>query len=79
MSKIEEKHDTYIIPPNFIEGNTLFGGMFKLRNAFEAGLIIVIIGVPVLSLSLSLTVRIVILCMTALPLALLWQTLTGRM
>lgn len=71
MSKIEEKHDTYIIPPNFIEGNTLFGGMFKLRNAFEAGLIIVIIGVPVLSLSLSLTVRIVILCMTALPLALL--------
>lgn len=24
-----EHHDTYIIPPNFIEGSTLFGGMFK--------------------------------------------------
>ena len=46
MSKNSEHHDTYIIPPNFIEGSTLF------------------------SLDLSLTVRIIILCLTALPLAL---------
>ena len=30
MSKNSEHHDTYIIPPNFIEGSTLFGGMFKI-------------------------------------------------
>lgn len=28
--------DTYIIPPNFIEGGTLLGGMFKVRNVIEA-------------------------------------------
>ena len=25
-------YDTYIIPPNFIEGGTFFGGLLKLRN-----------------------------------------------
>ena len=39
MSKNSEHHDTYIIPPNFIEGSTLFGGMFKIRNVIEAGVL----------------------------------------
>ena len=66
----ENKHDLHTIPPNFIEGGTLFGGMFKLRNVMEAGIVVAAIGIPVLSLNLSLTMRIIILCLTALPLGL---------
>ena len=66
-----EERDIYIIPPNFIEGGTLFGGMFKTRNVVEAGILALITGIPVLSLSLSLTTRIILLCLTALPLAML--------
>lgn len=61
-------HDVYIIPPNFIEGGTLFGGMFKLRNAIEAGVIALAVILPVMRINISLTARIVILCLTALPL-----------
>ena len=35
----QEERDTYLIPPNFIEGGTLMGGMFKTRNAIEAGIL----------------------------------------
>lgn len=42
--------DTYIIPPNFIESGTFFGGMFKARNVIEAGVLAFAIGVPVFSL-----------------------------
>lgn len=67
----DEERDVYVIPPNFIEGGTLLGGMFKTRGAIEAAIIAVLVGLPVMSLSLSLTVRIVILCLTALPLVLI--------
>ena len=39
--------DTYIIPPNFIESGTFFGGMFKARNVIEAGILAFAIGTPV--------------------------------
>ena len=68
MSKQNEHHDTYTIPPNFIEGGTLFGGMFKIRNVIEAGIIAFAVGMPVFSIDISLTARIIILCLTALPL-----------
>ena len=71
MRKNQEELDTYIIPPNFIESGTVFGGMFRLRNVIEAGALAVAIGVPVFYLHLSLTVKIIILCLTALPAALL--------
>ena len=59
--------DTYIIPPNFIESGTFFGGMFKARNVIEAGILAFAIGVPVFSLlPLGLTARIIALCLTAL-------------
>ena len=70
MNKNSEQHDTYIIPPNFIEGGTLFGGMFKIRNVIEAGILAISVGIPVFSINISLTARIIILCFTALPLAL---------
>ena len=66
----QEERDTYVIPPNFIEGGTLLGGMFKTRNVIEAGILALLVGFPIIGLSLSLTVRIIILCLTALPLVL---------
>ena len=65
-----EDWDTYVIPPNFIEGGTLLGGLFKTRNVIEAGILALPVGIPVLGLNLSLTTRVIILCVTALPLAL---------
>ena len=67
MSKPND-YDTYIIPPNFIEGGTFFGGLLKLRNTAEALVIVLAIGIPVFSVStLTLTAKIIILCLTALP------------
>ena len=45
--KERDEHKIYIIPPNFIEGGSLFGGLVKLRNALEAGAIAIVIGLPV--------------------------------
>lgn len=64
------EHDTYYIPPNFIEGGTMFGGMFKIRNVIEGGILVAAVGVPIFMLHLSLTAKIIILCLTALPLGL---------
>ena len=63
-------HDIYIIPPNFIESGTFFGGMFRARNVIEAGILAFAIGVPVfMFVPFGLTTRIIILCLTALPAA----------
>ena len=52
-------HDIYIIPPNFIETGTFFGGMFRARNVIEAGILAFAIGTPVfLFLPFGLTARI---------------------
>lgn len=70
MSKSNE-HEVYIIPPNFIEGGTLFGGLVKIRNAIEAGILAFAVGFPVFNLGLPLTTKIIVLCITALPIAIL--------
>lgn len=67
--KERDEHKIYVIPPNFIEGGSLFGGLVKFRNAIEAGIIALVIGFPVFKLALPLTSRIIILCLTALPLS----------
>lgn len=68
----QNDHDSYIIPPNFVETGTFFGGMFKARNVIEAGILAFATGIPVfLFLPLNLTARIIALCLTALPLGLL--------
>lgn len=71
MSNKQSELDTYIIPPNFIERGTIFGGLFKIRNVIEAVILALAVGIPAFSLDLSLTARIIILCLTALPLGLL--------
>ena len=68
MSKSNE-HEVYIIPPNFIEGGTLFGGLVKIRNAIEAGVLAFAVGFPILKLGFPLTTKVILLCLTALPLA----------
>ena len=55
-----EQRDSYLIPPNFIEGGTLLGGMFRTRNVIEAGVLGAAVGLPVLNLGFSLTTRIII-------------------
>ena len=45
--------------------------MFKIRNAIEGGVLAILITIPVINLPLTLTVRIIILCMTALPAAMI--------
>ncbi|MDR0917249.1 MAG: PrgI family protein [Oscillospiraceae bacterium] len=69
MRKTNEHQDVYIIPPNFIETGTFFGGAFKIRNAIEAGILLVLTGLPVLGLHTGVTAKIIVLCFTALPLA----------
>ena len=51
------EHDVYIIPPNFIEGGTLFGGMFKLRNAIEAGVLALAVILPVMRINMPTCIR----------------------
>ncbi len=71
MPKQTEERDSYYIPPNFIDTGTVFGGMLKLRNVIEAGVIVGTIVLPLFGVPLSLTVKIIIACVTALPLGLL--------
>lgn len=70
MSNKQNEFDSYYIPPNFVEHGTILGGMFKFRNVLEAGIIVALIGIPVFMLGISITSKIIILCLTALPLAL---------
>ena len=70
MSTRQEEHDTFIIPPNFIETGTLFGGTIKIRNAAEALVLTLLIGIPVFHLPFRLTTNIIIACLTILPAAL---------
>lgn len=43
----QNDHDTYIIPPNFVDTGTFFGGMFRARNVIEAGILAAVTGLPV--------------------------------
>ena len=64
-----EEQQISLIPRNFIERGTFMGGMFKIRNAIEGAILAIGIAIPIVHLPLSLTIRIIILCMTSLPAA----------
>lgn len=70
MSIKYEENDIYIIPPNFIETGTIMGGTIKFRNSAEAVILSLLIGFPVFHIPVSLTNRIIIACLTVLPVAL---------
>lgn len=71
MNRNDSEFDTYYIPPNFIEGGTVMGGLFKLRNVIEAGILAFVVGMPIFMLGLDMSSKAVILCFTVLPLVLL--------
>lgn len=68
MTQPEETPVSFI-PSNFIEKGKILNGTFDIRNAIESIVLSLAIGIPVFHLPLSLTARIIILCMTALPAA----------
>lgn len=70
MSTRHEENDIYIIPPNFIDTGTVFGGTIKLRNAAEALILSLLIGFPVFHIPATLTTKIIVACLTVLPAAL---------
>ena len=49
MNNTEEQHPVFI-PRNFIEKGTFMGGMFKIRNAIEGGVLAILITIPVINL-----------------------------
>lgn len=71
MARQTEERDVYRIPENFVDTGTVMGGMFKLRNVIEAGAIAAVFILPLFKINISLTAKIIISCLTALPLGLL--------
>ena len=71
MPRQIEERDVYRIPENFVDTGTVMGGMFKLRNVIEAGAIAAVFILPLFKINISLTAKIIIACLTALPLGLL--------
>lgn len=68
IAKNREERDIFLIPPNFLNEGSLFGGMLKLRNAIEAVVLVVGITIPILKITaLSFTGKTIALCLTALP------------
>ena len=63
-----DERDVFLIPPNFLNEGSLFGGMLKLRNAIEAVILVVGITIPILKITaFSFTGKTIVLCLTALP------------
>lgn len=68
IAKNRDERDIFLIPSNFLNEGSLFGGMLKLRNVIEAVVLVVGITVPVLKITaLSFTGKTIVLCLTALP------------
>lgn len=70
MINPEDQQHSFI-PPNFIEKGKIMNGTFDIRNAIESIIFSLLVGFPVVRLNFSLTTRIIILCMTALPVAMI--------
>lgn len=45
IAKNKEERDIFLIPPNFLNEGSLFGGMLKLRNTLEA--VVLVVGVTI--------------------------------
>lgn len=65
----QEQHSVYRIPLNFVDSSTLFGGMVRTRNFIEGCALAAAVVFPVLKyLQISLEIKILILCLTGIPL-----------
>ena len=53
-----EKVDVYTIPPNFAQEGTIFSGRVRLRNAFEAGVLALLLFQLLMATNLSVKGKI---------------------
>ena len=65
-------NNVYAIPANYTDSGKILGGMLELRNALEAGILLLLVGYPELMwLPVAGTIKIVIMTLTLLPLGVL--------
>lgn len=68
----KETNKLYAIPANYTDSGRLFGGMLAARNAVEALILTVILGLAEIKLiPMPTTVRVVVMVLTILPTALI--------
>ena len=65
-------NNVFAIPANYTDSGKIFGGMLELRNALEAGFLLILAGYPELMwLPVTGTIKIVVMTVTLLPLGVL--------
>lgn len=65
-------NNVFAIPANYTNSGKIFGGMLELRNALEAGFLLILAGYPELMwLPVTGTIKIVVMTVTLLPLGVL--------
>lgn len=65
-------NNVFAIPANYTDSGKILGGMLELRNAVEAGFLLILAGYPELMwLPVTGTIKIVIMTVTLLPLGVL--------
>ena len=62
-------NNVFAIPANYTDSGKILGGMLELRNAVEAGFLLLLAGYPELAwLPVTGTIKIVVMTVTLLPL-----------
>ena len=65
-------NNVFAIPANYTDSGKILGGMLELRNALEAGFLLILTGYPELMwLPATGTIKIVVMTVTLLPLGVL--------
>lgn len=65
-------NNVFAIPANYTDSGKILGGMLELRNAVEAGFLLILAGYPELMwLPVTGTIKIVVMTVTLLPLGVL--------
>ena len=65
-------NNVFAIPANYTDSGKILGGMLELRNAVEAGFLLLLVGYPELMwLPVGGTIKVVIMTVTLLPLGVL--------
>jgi len=65
-------NNVFAIPANYTDSGKILGGMLELRNAIEAGFLLLLAGYPeIMWLPVTGTIKIVIMTVTLLPLSVL--------
>ena len=79
ISNNRDERNIFLIPPNFLNEGSLFGGMLKLRNTLEAVILVAGITIPILKITVfSFTAKTILLCLTALPIGIFALIGVGR-